>query len=86
MEVMSEGDVNRHRDLVKKREDFARAGIGEYWIVDPEEHRITVLVLDGQAYRVHGEFGRGTHATSVLLPGLGVNVNDVFAAGTGPQV
>jgi Uma2 family endonuclease len=85
MEVMSEGDVNRDRDLVKKRGDFARAGIAEYWIVDPEEHRITVLVLDGQAYRVHGEFGRGACATSVLLSGFGVSVDEVFDAGTGPQ-
>jgi Uma2 family endonuclease len=80
MEVLSEGEENRKRDLEFKREDYARAGIPEYWIVDPQERRVTVLTLDGASYRVHGEFGAGTQATSLLLPGLSVPVDDVFAA------
>lgn len=83
MEVVSEGTENRERDLVHKREEYAAAGISEYWIVDPEAQRITVLTLDGTAYRVHGEFGPGTQATSVLLPGFAVAVDAVFAAGQG---
>jgi Uma2 family endonuclease len=81
MEVVSPGTENRERDLETKREEYARAGIAEYWIVDPEEKRITVLTLDGRAYRVHGEFGPGTQATSVLLAGFAVAVDEVFAAG-----
>jgi Uma2 family endonuclease len=81
MEVVSEGAENRKRDLETKRQEYAAAGIAEYWIIDPEEHRIIVLTLDGQAYRVHGEFGRGATATSVLLPGFGVAVDAVLAAG-----
>ncbi len=42
------------RDLVEKREEYARAGIPEYWIVDPEQGQITVLALDGTGYAVHG--------------------------------
>jgi len=81
MEVVSEGAENRDRDLNIKRQEYAAAGIPEYWIVDPQEQRITVLVLDGQSYRVHGEFGPGTQANSVLLPGFAVAVEAVFAAG-----
>jgi Uma2 family endonuclease len=80
VEVVSEGAENRKRDLEIKRREYAAASIPEYWIVDPQERRITVLVLDGQAYRVHGEFGPGTQATSVLLPGFVVAVDAVFAA------
>jgi Uma2 family endonuclease len=83
MEVVSEGTANRERDLVHKRQEYAAASIPEYWIVDPEAQRITVLTLDGTAYRVHGEFGPGTEATSVLLPGFAVSVDAVFAAGQG---
>jgi Uma2 family endonuclease len=36
MEVVSSHDEDRRRDLVVKREEYARAGIAEYWIVDPE--------------------------------------------------
>jgi Uma2 family endonuclease len=81
MEVVSEGAENRERDLVTKPQEYAAAGIAEYWIVDPQEQRITVLKLDGSTYRVHGEFGPGTTATSVLLPGFAVAVDAVFAAG-----
>ncbi len=83
MEVVSPGSENRERDLEIKRQEYARAGIAEYWIVDHEEMRITVLTLDGQTYRVHGEFGPGARATSVLLPGFTAAVDDVFAAGEG---
>jgi hypothetical protein len=44
-----------------------------------------VLVLDGAAYRVHGEFLRGTTATSVLLPTFAVGVTAVFDAGLGRE-
>jgi Uma2 family endonuclease len=80
MEVVSAGAENRQRDLEFKKEEYAAAGISEYWIVDPEEQRITVLTLDGQTYRVHGEFVPGMQATSALLPGFAINVAAVFAA------
>ena len=79
VEVVSTGNVDRHRDLVTKREEYAQAEIPEYWIVDPELAQITVLSLDGQAYAVHGEFKRGEQATSKLLPGFSVDVSAVFA-------
>ncbi len=78
MEVVSEGEESRQRDLVTKREEYAKARIGEYWIVDPELKQITVLVLDGDAYRVHGAFGAGQIATSAILPGLAAPVDGVF--------
>ncbi|HUG90229.1 MAG TPA: Uma2 family endonuclease, partial [Planctomycetaceae bacterium] len=34
-EVVSPGDENRERDLVTKPDEYAQAGIQEYWIVDP---------------------------------------------------
>jgi len=80
MEVVSDSESDRHRDLVTKREEYAKAGIPEYWIVDRELGQITVLVLDGPAYAVHGVFSRGQRATSKLLPGFTVDVTAVLAA------
>ena len=45
MEVISPG--NRNHDIVKKRREYAQAGIPEYWLVDPEDKTITVLTLKG---------------------------------------
>lgn len=80
VEIVSEGKENR--DLVTKRAEYAAAGIEEYWLVDPETRSVTVLILDPtnrSEYREHGTFASGGVATSVLLPGFAVNVNDLFA-------
>ena len=82
MEVLSPGEENRRRDVEIKREEYARAGIPEYWIVDPEGRRVTVLVLEGATYREHGAFGPDDTATSATLAGLAVSVADLFASGT----
>jgi Uma2 family endonuclease len=81
VEVLSGDPDDRKRDLETKRQEYAAAGISEYWIVDPEERKITVLTLEGQIYRVHGEFGPGPKASSLLLAGFTVSVDAVFAAG-----
>jgi Uma2 family endonuclease len=83
VEVVSPGQQNRERDLVDKRRDYARAGVHEYWIVDPKEKTITVLALAGKSYKVHGVFKPGDEATSKFLKGFNVSVSDVFAAGEG---
>jgi Uma2 family endonuclease len=81
MEVVSAGARNRARDLEVKRKEYAKAGISEYWIVDPETQRVTVLTLQGKKYRVHGTFAPGDKATSDLIPGFAVDVTSTFASG-----
>lgn len=78
MEVVSPDKPER--DLIEKRRDYAEAGIPEYWIVNPLNRTITVLTLDGGAYREHGVFARGAQATSALLAGSALDVRAVFAA------
>jgi len=82
LEVVSTDSKSRRRDLEEKRVDYAEARIPEYWIVDPESRRITVLALAGGAsrYSVHGDFPTGQQATSQLLGGFAVEVESVFAA------
>jgi Uma2 family endonuclease len=80
MEVVSPDPKDRKRDLEIKPREYARAGIAEYWIIDPQQQWIRVLTLQGRTYKLHGEFGPGTIATSVLLPGFAVSVDEVLAA------
>jgi Uma2 family endonuclease len=84
VEVVSPDSDGRKRDLETKRQEYAAAGIPEYWIVDPEQQHILVLTLQGEGYREHGVFRPGTRASSVLLPGFEVDVAATFAAAEGP--
>lgn len=68
------------RDLVQKRGDYAAGGITEYWIVDPQQATITVLVLSEAGYTEHGVFQRGEAATSATLAGFATAVSAVFDA------
>ena len=78
LEVVSPDDPKR--DLVRKRREYARAGIPEYWIINPATEQILVLRLAGTVYVEHGIFTRGTQATSVLLDGFTVAVAAVLDA------
>lgn len=81
MEVVSGSVKDRRRDLVTKRREYAKAGIDEYWIVDPREKLITVLKRKGKSYVVHQTAKSGQRANSALLRGFAVEASDVFAAG-----
>jgi len=78
VEVVSPDD--RERDLVVKRQEYAQAGIPEYWIVDPQAETITVLKLESDRYVEHGVFGRGEIAVSAYYPDLQAPVDDVLDA------
>ncbi len=76
VEVVSPDDPAR--DLVTKRDDYAEAGIAEYWIVDPRFETVTALTLTGGTYVEHDVFARGDTATSPLLDGFAVDVTALF--------
>ena len=79
VEVVSPDDPGR--DYVQKRGDYAEAAIPEYWIIEPGTETITVLTLAGGAYVERGVFGRESLASSGILDGLSVAVDDVLRAG-----
>ncbi len=74
IEIVSDGMEARKRDYEDKRLDYAKAGVSEYWIVDPKDQTVTVLVLVGDCYNDHGRFASGQTATGKLLSKLSVDV------------
>lgn len=71
---------NPERDTEEKPLDYAATGIPEYWIVNPLKSTLSVLVLEGDSYIEHGVFQRGQHATSKLLDGFTIQVDEVLDA------
>jgi Uma2 family endonuclease len=86
IEIVSSGTEARQRDYIDKRADYAKAGVTEYWIVDPEELLVTVLTLSGTEYKVAQECHSGDVARSVLLSGLKISVDQIWALADDPGV
>lgn len=78
MEIVNPDKLER--DTEEKLIDYAEAGIPEYWIINPLEDTITVLVLQDGVYVEHGVFARGDRATSKLLAGFHLSVDEVLDA------
>lgn len=50
VEVVSPGAEQIDRDYIDKATEYQNTGIPEYWIVDPIERKITVLILKDESY------------------------------------
>jgi len=77
VEILSPSTSTLDRTI--KMRLYERFGVREYWVVDPKRTQIEVMVLTDQGYDPVGVYGAGEHATSVLLNGLMVSVDEVFA-------
>ncbi len=66
VEILSPGNVGH--DLRRKRDLYARFGVREYWLVDPERDTVTVLALEGGAYTVLVEATGDDAVRSLVLP------------------
>ena len=75
MEVLS---TDRNRDLVRKRQLYAEAGVREYWIVDPRADTVILLELRDGEYAERAVLTAADTLTTPLLPGLVIPLADVF--------
>lgn len=74
-------DLSRSRDEVEKRRLYEWAGVGEYWLIDPEIETIKVdRRIDTAFARVAVLTAENDDVlTSPVLPGLAIKLRDVFA-------
>ncbi|MEH1848010.1 MAG: Uma2 family endonuclease [Nostoc sp.] len=80
VEVVSPGKVNEDRDYRYKRSEYAARGISEYWIVDAQKARITLLTLVDGLYE-ETVFQGTDIIKSATFPLLDVTVAQVLTAG-----
>lgn len=76
VEVLSPGTTLRDRRL--KFRLYARFGVRELWIVDPNVHAIEVFRSSGKSLRLAAVFGRSDTLGSKVFPKLSVVLADVF--------
>ncbi len=78
IEVASPGTSTYDRS--KKYAAYARAGVSEYWIVDPIAHTIEVLSLEGSSYDLIGIFHGTETLTSKAVPEIAAVRGEQFFA------
>ncbi len=76
VEVLS--PTTAEKDRAYKRTLYARHGVKEYWIVEPELQTIEVLQLKERGYQRVGLYHRGERLKSPLLAGLEIPLDEVF--------
>ena len=64
-------------DRRTKFDIYARAGVREYWIIDPYDRFIEIYVLRGQAYALLGKFEDNDAIHSEVIPDFSFVVKDV---------
>ena len=76
MEILSKGTAKVDKE--EKFQEYEKAGILEYWIVDPFKKGITVYTLENGIYELFGKQGIGEIAKSKLLDGFEVSIDEVM--------
>ena len=75
VEILS---TDRSRDLVRKRQIYAEAGVLEYWLIDPGSDTVTQLELQNGEYIERAVLGADNTLTTPLLPGLSIPLAEIF--------
>ncbi len=76
IEVISPGTASNDRG--RKMRMFARYGVREYWIADPESERVEVFSLGGEMFRLVQQAAGDDAIVSPLLGPLGGEVSSFF--------
>jgi len=66
-------------DRKTKSKLYFQNGVQEYWIVDPQQRNIEVFVPGRHNWELVGVFDSEDVLTTRLLPGLEINLKDIFA-------
>jgi len=78
IEVLSESTAERDRGY--KKTLYGRYGVCEYWLADPQARTINVYAIRGEDLVLTGTFRNGDTMRTVLLPGLVIELDAVFAS------
>lgn len=65
-------------DKITKRNLYARCGVKEYWLIDPDAKLAEVNYLDGDSYRVIGAYAPGDTAPVLSVPGCIIDIGELF--------
>jgi len=68
----------RRLDLENKKQEYARAGVKELWIIDPEPRSLMIHQLTSDGAEKIREIDEGNTLSTDLLPGFNLPVETIF--------
>ena len=71
----------RKLDLVHKKRAYARMGVKELWIIDPDQEEVTIYRFDQHPADLVEKLSGQGEVSSPLLPGLKMALAEVFRLG-----
>ena len=78
IEIVSPGAANTKRDRITKLQLYAKHGVAEYWIVDPQNLTIERYVDDGSYLNLSEILRREDTLATATLPGFSCQLSEVF--------
>lgn len=74
------------RDRITKKRLYSKYGVREYWIADPDSQSIEVLFFGDTGLEVFQVFPRESILRSPLLPGLEMDLREIFEPASSDSV
>ncbi|HYN25238.1 MAG TPA: Uma2 family endonuclease [Pyrinomonadaceae bacterium] len=78
VEILSPGAENIRRDRIAKRQLYARHGVAEYWMVDPEKRALEVYRLQSGSLELVATLKDEDELNSPFLPGFSCATATIF--------
>lgn len=78
VEILSAGSADQRRDRIIKRQVYSKFLVSEYWIVDRFERLIEIYRLHEAQLVLVATLNEGDVVSSTALPGLNLEVGQVF--------
>ena len=76
IEVLSPS--NRKYDLFTKFHLYRRAGVREYWVIDPKSKSVQTFILKDEGYLPNGTGGLNDTLEVSVLKGCTINLSEIF--------
>lgn len=78
IEIVSPGKENARRDREVKRQVYAKHGVKEYWIADPEKRALEIYRLEEQTLKLVATLAGEDKVTTPILPGFSCHAQQIF--------
>ena len=66
-------------DKIRKKRQYERFGVQEYWLIDPIHRTVDQFILEGQKYVLYETYGIRGRLTSPQFSCVDIDLNQLFA-------